>query len=82
MVVGTMFGCAVKCISSLFAYIYVLCPFLHDKRYFMWIASRKKNFEHAQICGFRTSYARVKYHPGLCSPFIHSVVFNDSVSRQ
>ena len=23
-----------------------------------------------------------KYHPGLCSPFIHTVTFNDSVSGQ
>ena len=27
----------------------------------------------------RSSRACAKYHPGLCSPFIHSVVFNDSV---
>ena len=27
---------------------------------------------------FRSSCAYAKYHPGLCSPFIHSVVSNDN----
>ena len=38
-----------------------------------------------KICRFRSSCACIKYHPGLCSPFIHSivsVVSNDSVSSQ
>ena len=37
-----------------------------------------------KICGFTSSCACAcacaEYHPGLCSPLIHSVVFNDSVS--
>ena len=31
---------------------------------------------------FRSSYAYAKHHTSLCSPFIHSVVSNDSVSKQ
>ena len=31
---------------------------------------------------FRSSCACAKYQPGLCSPFIHSIVSNDSVSGQ
>ena len=31
---------------------------------------------------FRSSCACAKYHPGLCSPFIHSIVFNDFASGQ
>ena len=31
---------------------------------------------------FRSSYACIKYHLGLCSPFIHFVVSNDSVKGQ
>ena len=33
-----------------------------------------------KMCRFRSSCICPKYHPGLCSPFIHSVVSNDSVS--
>ena len=35
-----------------------------------------------KMCRFRSTYAWIKYHSGLCSPFIHSVVSNDSVSGQ
>ena len=35
-----------------------------------------------QTRSFISSCAFAKYHPGLCSPFIHSVVSNDSVSGQ
>ena len=31
---------------------------------------------------FRSSCTRAKYHPGLCSPFIHSVVSSNSVRGQ
>ena len=31
---------------------------------------------------FRSPCACENYHPGLCSPFIHSVVSNDSVSEE
>ena len=31
-------------------------------------------------CAFRSSCVCAKYHPDLCSPFIHSVVYNKSVS--
>ena len=49
--------------------------------YPIWATSNKK--VPLNICKnsrFRSSCA--KYHPGLCSPFIHSVVANDSVSGQ
>ena len=32
--------------------------------------------------GFKSSCPCAKYHPGLCSPFIHIVVSNNSVSGQ
>ena len=35
-----------------------------------------------RMCIFRSSYACAMYHLGLCSSFIHSVVSNDSVSKQ
>ena len=35
-----------------------------------------------KICRFRSSCTSATYHPALCFPFIHSVVSNDSVSRQ
>ena len=35
-----------------------------------------------KVCIFRSSCTYAKYHSGLCSTFIHSVVSNDSVSRQ
>ena len=31
---------------------------------------------------FRSSCACAKYHPGVCSPFIHSIVSNDSVNER
>ena len=34
------------------------------------------------MCRLRSSCTCAKYHPGLCSPFILSVVSNDSVSGQ
>ena len=35
-----------------------------------------------RTCAFQSPCACAKYHPGLCSPFIHSVVLNDSSSGQ
>ena len=35
-----------------------------------------------KMCRFRSSCTCSKYHPGFCSPFIYSVVSNDSVSGQ
>ena len=35
-----------------------------------------------KMCLFRLNWACAKYHPGLCSPFIHSAIYNDSVSSQ
>ena len=35
-----------------------------------------------KMCRFSTFCACAKCHPGLCSPFIHSVISNDSVSRR
>ena len=34
----------------------------------------------AAICAVGSSCACAKYHPGLCSPFIHSIVANESIS--
>ena len=38
--------------------------------------------EKMKMCGFTSSCTCAKYHPGRCSPFIHFVVSNDSVSGQ
>ena len=35
-----------------------------------------------KLRGFKSSCTCTKYHPGLCPPFIHSLVANDSVSVQ
>ena len=43
---------------------------------------RKSAFEHAQNGRFRSSCACAKYHLGLCSPFIISLVSSDYVSGQ
>ena len=51
---------------------------LHQLGYIKW----KSAFEHGKMCSIRSSCMCTKYHPGLCSPFIHSVEYNDSVSRQ
>ena len=40
----------------------------------------KASFNMHKMCRFRSSYACVKYHTGLCSPLIHSVESNGSVS--
>ena len=47
----------------------------------IWATSREKvpSNKH-KMHRFRSSCACTKYHPGLCSPFIHSEVSNDSVS--
>ena len=42
----------------------------------------KKSLWACAICACRSSCACAKYHPGLCSPLIYSIVFNDSVSGQ
>ena len=34
------------------------------------------------MCRFRSSCTCAKYHQGLCSPFVHSVVSKESASRQ
>ena len=53
------------------------------KHLIKWIAaSEKVPPDMRKIYRFRLSCACAKYHSDLCSPFIHSVVFNDSVSRQ
>ena len=40
----------------------------------------KKCLQICTKCRFRSSCACASYYPGLCSPFIHSVVSNDSVA--
>ena len=44
------------------------------------VSSKKKPSNVHKMCRLKSSCA--KYHPGLCSPFIHFVVSNDSVSGQ
>ena len=51
-------------------------PFLEVGAHHMGRAKRKKSAWSLRSC------ACAKCHPGLCSPFIHSVVSNDSVSGQ
>ena len=43
---------------------------------------RKDVFEHARNAQFGSSSACTNYPTGLCFPFIHSVLSNDSVSGQ
>ena len=43
-------------------------------------SSEKNAFDHAQMHRFRSSWPYAKYHLGLCSLFIRSVVANSSVS--
>ena len=48
-----------------------------------WVASNEKlSSNMRKMRTFRSSCECAKYHPGLCSPFILSVVANDSVSGQ
>ena len=44
--------------------------------------SEKVPSKNCKMHRFRSSCASAKYHPHLCSPFIHSEVSNDSVRRQ
>ena len=46
----------------------------------MW--SKKVPLNMRKMCRFRSSCTSEMYHPCLCSPFLHSVVSNDSVSRK
>ena len=49
----------------------------------MWAASRVKVLSNTRkVYRFKSSCAYAKYHPGICSQFIHSIVSNDSVSGQ
>ena len=42
-------------------------------------SSEKMPSKMGRMCRFRSSCASAKYHPGLCPPFTHSSVSNDSV---
>ena len=44
--------------------------------------AKKMSSNMYKMCRFRSSCACTKCHPGLCFPFIHSVVSNDFVNRQ
>ena len=49
----------------------------------IWAVSREKEPSNMRkMHRFRSSCTYAKYHLGLCSPCIHSLVFNDSVSGQ
>ena len=59
----------------------------HANKYgpYLVIGSSSSEIMPSNICKvrrFRSSCACVKYHPSLCTPVIHSVVFNDSVIGQ
>ena len=41
---------------------------------------RKRAYKHAPIAQIQIILRSAKYHAGICYPFIHSVVFNDSAS--
>ena len=54
---------------------------------YLWLpklssVKRKSAFGNAQMRKFRLSCSCAGYHPGLCSPFLHSVVSNDSVGGE
>ena len=54
-----------------------------DKAVFqLGLTKRKGVFVHAQNAQIQSSRACAKPHPGICSALIHSIVSNDSVSRQ
>ena len=54
-----------------------------SKHSISWVVSNEKLPSNmCKMRRFRSSYACAKYHPGLCSPFIHSVVANDFASAQ
>ena len=46
------------------------------------VSSQKVSSNMCKMCRFRLPLACAKYHPSLCSPFIHSLVNKDSVSGQ
>ena len=50
--------------------------------YYMGLVKWKSAVEHAKMHRFRSFCACTKYHPFLCSPFLHSSVSNDSVCGQ
>ena len=51
--------------------------------YNIWTASSEKVLSSMRkICGFTSPCACAKYHPGIRSPFIRSIVSNDSVRGQ
>ena len=41
-------------------------------------SSKKVFLNMCKMCRFRSSCTCTKYHPGFCSPFIHSIVSNGS----
>ena len=50
--------------------------FYHNKDVFIWAASSEiVPSSMRNMRRFRSSCACAKYHPGLCSPFIHYTVF-------
>ena len=65
---------------SLFSFlVHVYVIFLFHSRSFMGFIKQKSALNIHKMCRFRSSCACVKYHQGLCSPFIHSVLSDDSV---
>ena len=44
--------------------------------------SEKGVFEHAQNAPIQIHPMHAQSHPGMFSPFMHSIVFNDSVTGQ
>ena len=51
-------------------------------RYFTLTGPRQAKKSMCKMCGFTSSCPCARSHPGICSPFIHCVLSNDSVCRQ
>ena len=58
-------------------------PLTTDQHGIIWTALREKVPSNMRnMFRFKSFYACIKSHADLCSPFIHYVVSNDSVSGQ
>ena len=69
------------CLHSHLVFISLL--FRLSSKTLLWAASFEKVPANiSKMRRFRSSCACEKYHPGLCSPIKHSVVYNDSISGQ
>ena len=70
--------------SSLFIRLVMMCTVnkYHSGNLIWTVSSENVPSSMRKMRRFRSSCACAKYQPGLCSPFIHSIVSNVSVSGQ